>query len=138
MTTPSRRPSHADRRKALQREVLQAEIQEYYWDFIVHDVSKKLSSYDGVFCSNDLVAYALYLFAIQHRISVPEQLKIVGYDYHSFTRMLQNPKITTVKQPIERLGTELCSTLINMIESTDHDTIHNTIIDVELIKGDTT
>lgn len=109
---------------------------EYYWDFIEQEVSKHLPDFDGVFCTNDIIAYALFVYATQHGIKVPEQLKIVGYDYHSFTRMLQNPKLTTIKQPIDRIGKMLCSSLIQLIEgNTD---MNNTVVDVELIQGDTT
>jgi LacI family sucrose operon transcriptional repressor len=111
---------------------------EYFFNFIKKEVSKHLPTVDGVFCSNDIVAYALYVYAVQNGIKVPEQLKIVGYDYHSFTRMLQTPKLTTIKQPIDIIGKVLCSTIINMIENNDRDVVNNTIVDVELIKGDTT
>lgn len=109
---------------------------EYYWDFIDQEVSKHLPDYDGVFCSNDILAYALYIYAVQHGIRVPEQLRIVGYDYHSFTRMLQNPKLTTIKQPIDRIGKMLCSSLIRLIEGEKE--LNNTVVGVELIAGDTT
>jgi LacI family transcriptional regulator, sucrose operon repressor len=111
---------------------------EYFQDFIIKEVSKHLSKFDGVFCSNDILAYALYIYATEQGIKVPEQLKIVGYDYHGFTRMLQNPKLTTIKQPINKIGKVLCSTIIQMISGNDHDTINNSIIDVELILGETT
>lgn len=111
---------------------------DYFKDFIFHNVSENLLQYDGVFCSNDIVAYTLYLYAIEHNIKIPEQLKIVGYDYHSFTRMLQTPKLTTISQPTNRIGKVLSSTIINMIENKDKETINNTIVDVELIKGQTT
>ncbi|OIJ18110.1 LacI family transcriptional regulator [Anaerobacillus alkalidiazotrophicus] len=111
---------------------------EYFTDLIIDKISEDLSKFDGVFCSNDIVAYALYLYATENGIKVPEQLKIVGYDYHSFTRMLQTPKLTTISQPTNRLGKVLSSTIMNMIENKDEETINNTVIDVELIKGHTT
>lgn len=111
---------------------------EYFSDFINKEVSGSLTDYDGVFCSNDIVAYALYLHALERGINVPDQLKIVGYDYHSFTRMLQTPKLTTIKQPVSRLGKVLSSTIINLIEIDDKETINNTVVDIELIKGHTT
>ncbi|WP_332628555.1 LacI family DNA-binding transcriptional regulator [Halalkalibacter flavus] len=107
-------------------------------EFIEEKVSKELLTYDGVFCSNDILAYALYIHAQKRGIKVPEQLKIVGYDFNSFTRMLQKPKLTTVKQPVDRIGRELCSTLINMIEDKDGEKRNNTIVDIELIRGETT
>ncbi|WP_019534624.1 LacI family DNA-binding transcriptional regulator [Paenibacillus ginsengihumi] len=108
---------------------------EYYWDFVEREVSKHLSEYDGVFCSNDILAYALYIYATQHGISVPEQLKIVGYDYHNFTRMLQRPKLTTIRQPIDRIGKALISNLIQLIDG--NKDLSNTVVDVELIEGET-
>lgn len=111
---------------------------EYFWSFITEKLStQQLHKYDGIFCSNDIVAYALYLYAQEQGIKVPEQLKIIGYDYHSFTRMLQNPKLTTIMQPSDRIGVMLTNTLIQMIENADGELINNSTVDVTLIKGDT-
>ncbi|WP_209124143.1 LacI family DNA-binding transcriptional regulator [Alkalihalobacillus sp. BA299] len=107
-------------------------------EFIEEHVANELTNYDGVFCSNDILAYAVYIYALKNNIKVPEQLKIVGYDYNSFTRLLQHPKLTTVKQPADLIGKELCSTLLKMIEGKKDDKPNNSIVDVELIKGDTT
>ncbi|MCM3700984.1 LacI family DNA-binding transcriptional regulator [Paenibacillus macerans] len=112
---------------------------DYFWSFIAEKLPPdKLGEYDGVFCSNDIVAYALYIYAQQHGIRVPQDFKIVGYDYHSFTRMLQNPKLTTIMQPSDRIGAMLTNTLIRMIENTEGELINNTTVDITLIQGETT
>ncbi|MBO8157396.1 MAG: LacI family DNA-binding transcriptional regulator [Bacillaceae bacterium] len=111
---------------------------KHYWEFIDREISRYLNDYDGVFCSNDIFAYALYVYATEHGINVPEQLKIIGYDYHQFTRMLQYPKLTTVKQPISQIGRHLCSNLIQLIENPSDAEAKNTVVDVELITGETT
>ncbi|GGF61103.1 LacI family transcriptional regulator [Paenibacillus albidus] len=113
---------------------------DYFWSFITEKLSpEELHKYDGIFCSNDIVAYALYIYAQQQGLQVPEQLKIIGYDNHSFTRMLQNPKLTTIMQPSDRIGSMLTNTLIQMIEAEEDDPhVNNTTVDVTLIKGDTT
>lgn len=113
---------------------------DYFWSFIEEKLSSvELHKYDGVFCSNDIVAYALYIYSRQHGIRVPEDLKIIGYDYHSFTRMLQEPKLTTIMQPSNRIGAMLTSTLIQMIENSEEESlINNTTVDVTLIQGTTT
>lgn len=108
------------------------------WAFIEEHIAPRLSEYDGVFCSNDIMAYALYTFASQHGFQIPEQLKIVGYDYHSFTRMLKHPVLTTIKQPLESMGKMLCTSLISQIEQKSLHEVNNTVYDVELIKGTTT
>ncbi|SDY23264.1 LacI family transcriptional regulator, sucrose operon repressor [Evansella caseinilytica] len=110
----------------------------YPEDFVKNNLGDELLNYDGVFCSNDILAYALYMYAQKMKINVPQQLKIVGYDYTSFTRILQTPKLTTIQQPADQIGKELCSALIKMIENKDSEVINNTIVDVALIKGDTT
>ncbi|MBM7570808.1 LacI family DNA-binding transcriptional regulator [Aquibacillus albus] len=107
------------------------------WNFIDREIASHLTDYDGIFCSNDFMAYTLYVYASKKGIKVPEQLKIIGYDYHSFTRMLRNPSLTTIKQPLDRIGKRLSSLLINQIEDNDLDR-NNTVFDVELIQGDTT
>lgn len=109
------------------------------WRFIDEQLNDRIIDYDGIFCSNDLMAYALVMYAKYKGINVPEQLKVIGYDYHSFTRMLQEPKLTTIKQPIEQLGKSLARTLIKQIQKKDNvDQVERTLYDVELIKGHTT
>ncbi|KRG12112.1 LacI family transcriptional regulator [Virgibacillus soli] len=108
------------------------------WEFIERELANQLTEFDGVFCSNDIMAYTLYVYATQHGIKIPEQLKIIGYDYHNFTRMLQQPRLTTVKQPLDRIGKALCSSLIDQIENEKIEDKNNIVIDVELISGDTT
>lgn len=105
--------------------------------YIEKEVMNKIQQFDGVFC-NDTAAYALYVCASKAGIKVPEQLKIVGYDYHSFTRMVQKPKLTTVMQPIDKIGKVLSSTIIQIVEGKDNDIINNTVINVQLIEGETT
>ncbi|WP_416147578.1 LacI family DNA-binding transcriptional regulator [Salipaludibacillus sp. HK11] len=105
--------------------------------FIEEEVSEHLSEYDGVFCSNDLMAYALSIYASKNKINIPEDLKVIGYDYHSFTRMLQSPKLTSIKQPIELLAKQLVRSLVKQIENKE-PLAERTIFDVELIQGDTT
>ncbi|WP_431802453.1 LacI family DNA-binding transcriptional regulator [Halobacillus andaensis] len=108
------------------------------WAFIEEKISAMLTEYDGVFCSNDIMAYALYTYANEHGINVPEQLKIIGYDNHSFTRMLQHPRLTTIKQPIDAIGKNLCSSLIDQIEQEGKEIPRNTVLDVRLVEGETT
>ncbi|WP_077624517.1 LacI family DNA-binding transcriptional regulator [Sediminibacillus massiliensis] len=108
------------------------------WAFIEKEIAPYLNDYDGIFCSNDIMAYTLYVYAGAKGFQVPDQLKIVGYDYHSFTRMLKNPALTTVKQPLDRIGKALCASLIEQIENGGSNTADHTVYDVELIQGQTT
>lgn len=107
--------------------------------FIEHEVAPYIHEFDGVFCSDDLTAYELYVWAKKKGIKVPDDLKIVGYDYHLFTRILETPKLTSIKQPADQIGSILSSTLIELIKKKgDVDSVNNTVINVELIQGNTT
>lgn len=108
------------------------------WKFIEAEIGPYLTDYDGIFCSNDIMAYTLYMYASENGICVPEQMKIIGYDYHSFTRMLKQPLLTTIKQPIESMGKMLCLSLIDQIEGKSDKQVNNNVFDVELIVGETT
>jgi len=109
---------------------------DYFYNFIENNISNYLSKVDGVFCSNDILAYALYVYCKNNGIDVPGTIKIVGYDYCQFSRMLKTPTLTTIAQPIDLIGRYLCNNLIKMIEKKEG--VYNQILSVKLIKGDTT
>ncbi|WP_069997101.1 LacI family DNA-binding transcriptional regulator [Cellulosilyticum sp. I15G10I2] len=111
---------------------------DYFYDFIEKEVSKFLHTVDGVFCSNDMLAYALYVYCLNNNLTVPEDIKIIGYDNSQFTRILQNPKITTIAQPIQILGELLCSNIIRLIEHDEQAKVYSQIVAVELVQGTTT
>jgi len=106
--------------------------------FVEEKLGDNLINYDGVFCSNDLIAYALSMYAEKNKINVPDDLKIVGYDYNSFTKTLQSPRLTTIKQPIETLAKQLVYSLQKQMENKGKRDADRSIYDVELIEGDTT
>ena len=111
---------------------------DYFYNFIQREVSKFLHEVDGIFCSNDMLAYALYVYCMDHNIAVPHDIKIVGYDYSQFTRILKNPKITTIAQPVQMIGELLCSNIIRLIADTETAKVYSQIVAVELIQGTTT
>lgn len=110
---------------------------DYFTNFIQKWIGPILQGIDGVFCSNDLLAYALYVYCLENNIHVPKDLKIIGYDHNSFTQMLRTPRITTIAQPIEKLANALCDGLLQLIENPETHNVHNKIISVHLVKGDT-
>ena len=61
---------------------------------------------DAIFASDDLTAILVIKIAQELGISVPEELKVIGYDG---TYFIENyyPHLTTIKQPMKRLPTSL-------------------------------
>ena len=80
-------------------------------------------------------AIALYHYATDLGIKVPEQLKIVGYDGTDFTRMV-TPVITAVCQNIPLLAVKCVDTMIKLIQG-DTDIEYHQVVDVSLQKGGT-
>lgn len=56
-------------------------------------------------CSNDDIALGLYKAAEENGISIPEQLKVVGYDDKYFAKHL-NPPLSTIKNNVALIGSE--------------------------------
>ena len=77
------------------------DIAEKYME-LYHDV-------DGIF-SDDIVAYCCLQKARETGISVPEDLKIIGYDGNDIMS-LSTPTITTVRQNVTRIA-QICVELI--------------------------
>ncbi|WP_113672495.1 LacI family DNA-binding transcriptional regulator [Vallitalea guaymasensis] len=109
---------------------------EYFYKFIETNIDKYLDKIDGVFCSNDILAYALYVYCKNKNINVPDTLKIVGYDNSQITQMLKTPRLTTIAQPIDLIGKILCENLIRLIEKKGD--AYNQQLSVTFIKGETT
>jgi LacI family transcriptional regulator len=57
----------------------------------------------GVFCANDLIALGLLQEMTRHRIGVPEDIAIVGYDDIDFAAAAAVP-LSSVRQPRQQLG----------------------------------
>ncbi len=70
----------------------------YYNTFVADRLQNKLSQFDGAFCSNDMLAYALYRHAVKQGLKVPQDIKIIGFDNSQFVRILDTPKITVIAQ----------------------------------------
>jgi LacI family transcriptional regulator/LacI family repressor for deo operon, udp, cdd, tsx, nupC, and nupG len=57
----------------------------------------------AVFCYNDLTAIGLLLACHQHKVSVPQELSVVGFDDIE-PALYTTPPLTTIRQPRLKLG----------------------------------
>lgn len=73
---------------------------------------------DGVFATDDLTALMVLEWAHKTGRSVPADVRIVGYDGSAAVR-LGMPGLTTVQQPIARLGARAADMVVSRIESAD-------------------
>ena len=91
---------------------------------------------DGICTDNDSSAIAVLQFAKERGISVPGQLKIVGYSNDPRTAIV-TPSITTIEQFPKQVGDEIVKVLITLLKKKEENV--NTVmppivIPVQLIK----
>lgn len=90
---------------------------------------------DGIFVSSDLIAAQLLQVCRKLNISVPEQLKIVGFDDVNIASLM-TPPITTIHQPIKEMAKMAVELLIQA--SAGEIVSSRTILPVSLVKRETT
>lgn len=94
---------------------------------------KTYSNMDAVFATNDADAALIWRIAKRMNVKVPEELKIVGYDRATSTRILL-PELTSIEQPVEEMASLAVKTLIKRIKG--EKTEPKQIVPVTLWKGE--
>lgn len=90
---------------------------------------------DGIFTDNDSIAFTVLRILQELHISVPQKVKLIGYDDNFMIPMVY-PLLSTIHQPISDVGKTAVNTLISLING-QQISMHN-ILDVSYIKRDTT
>lgn len=88
---------------------------------------------DGIFASDDMTALLVIKIAEELNISVPEQLRIIGYDGTSF---IENyiPKLTSIKQPIYDIAKLMVELLLQEIQGNPVPSLEYTL-PISLLPG---
>lgn len=101
----------------------------------VEDVLLQNPSTDGVFASNDILAANTVRYCAKSRISVPEQMKIIGFDNTPLSNLC-TPRLTTIQQPVKEIA-QLAVQLIQRNQFEHGDSILH-VLPVQLIVRETT
>ena len=75
----------------------------------------KYPDIDGVFAGNDVMAIGVIKAAERLGYEVPAELKVVGFDGIEFGEIV-SPELTTVAQPIYKMGSTAAALLLDLIE----------------------
>jgi DNA-binding LacI/PurR family transcriptional regulator len=97
---------------------------------LIRQLIKKKVKFDGVFAGNDLSALGVINVLLQNGISVPGKVKVVGFDDSPIASRNQ-PSISTIRQPIRELGSQVAESLLAMLNGQE---VEDKILDVKLIK----
>ncbi|ALS02031.1 hypothetical protein ATZ33_11740 [Enterococcus silesiacus] len=71
----------------------------------------------AVFAANDLIGLYLIRELLDLGIRIPEDVSVAGFDDIPMTQIF-NPRLTTIRQPIEEIGKESIKRLITIINGT--------------------
>ena len=82
-----------------------------------------------------MVAISVYKTLTQKGYNIPEDIQIIGFDNIKFS-CLFTPEITTVAQPITKIGKKATQIIIQYRDG--HNIERENIFDVELIERQTT
>lgn len=89
---------------------------------------------DGVFTSVERLAFATYYACYDLNISVPDQLKVIGFSSLEIAPLL-NPSLTTITQPATKIGIEAANLLFKMLENPESvDPNEKIVLNSKLIK----
>lgn len=102
----------------------------------VEQLIESEARFDGIFATTDLLAVGALSALKRHKIKVPQEVKIVGFDNISITEYA-NPSITTIDQDKFKMGETAARILLDMINDRSKK-FDNVIIPIKLIKRETT
>ncbi|HEY0935314.1 MAG TPA: LacI family DNA-binding transcriptional regulator [Trebonia sp.] len=86
----------------------------------------------AVFCTNDLIALGVLQEMTRHRIRVPEDISLVGYDDIDFAAAAAVP-LTSVRQPRQQLGRTAARMLLEEAAAGENHQHQQVIFEPELI-----
>ncbi len=90
----------------------------------------------AIFACNDLQALGVYEAARQLGIRIPEDLSVVGFDDLQMTEIV-SPPLTTVRQPLEEMGSTATEMIINFDKRMPH-AIQSRILPTTLVRRKST
>lgn len=120
---------------------LSVDIIEFKYDFNVKMLEEnlnniKIEDYDGMFVFNDIAAAMVMKNLHERGIKIPNQIQIIGFD-NSFIGELLHPTLTTINQPIDKLGQIVAESLLKLING-EEIVIKDYLIETTLIQRQTT
>lgn len=108
-------------------------IDIYVMEDMINEYLNTHSEVDGIF-TEDVEAYFCLVQAKKRGISVPRDLKIVGYDGNEITRLV-SPQVTTIAQNTKKLA-ETCVDVLNK-RINGLDTEDSYLVPIKIRKGGT-
>ena len=94
-------------------------------------LAKKVT-FDGIFAANDVMAATALRVLTNHKIRVPQQVKLIGFD-GSALATTSNPSIGSIAQPSYELGSVVAG---NLVKALSRQEISSVKLELKLVSGD--
>lgn len=101
-----------------------------------HELLARPDRPTAVFAGSDLQALGVIAAATAAGLSVPDDLSVVGYDDIALSRWL-SPQLTTVHQPLRRMGEEAARIVLRLAEGETVDTLRMDLATHLVVRGST-
>ncbi len=82
---------------------------------------------DGVVATNDEIAYGIIHGLTEMGLQVPHDVGVVGFDDLDMSAYV-HPPLTTIRQPMQQIGTEAVRLLLNQLKGTEHASIKQHVL----------
>jgi len=83
---------------------------------IIRDLLARTRNFTAIFCFNDIAAIGAIRAIADANLRCPEDISVIGFDDIS-SAAYQTPRLTTVRQPLRRMGEAAVQTLLKRIEA---------------------
>jgi LacI family transcriptional regulator len=104
---------------------------------IVRDLLARTRDFTAIFCFNDIAAIGAIRAIADCGLRCPEDISVIGFDDIS-SAAYQTPRLTTVRQPLRRMGEMAVQTLLKRIESPHGDYPEYIMFEPELMVREST
>lgn len=103
---------------------------------VITQIIKDHPEIDGIFTTSDFLAIHAQNILQKLGRKVPEEVQIVGFDNIVYTTLV-SPTITTIEQPIRRMGELALESLVKLLNDESLGDFHS-VLDVKLIEREST
>lgn len=82
------------------------------------EIVNKVKEFDAIFYSNDVMAFGGMKVLSRKGYRIPEDVSVIGFDNIQISQIVE-PELTTIGQPIYKMGKEACRLLIDVINDNE-------------------
>jgi len=101
----------------------------------VGDLAARGVSFNGLVASDDILAIGAVTYAKSKKISIPDELSVIGYNNSVLTKCC-DPLLTSVDNRLESICDQLVKTLLGILQGNEMP--QKTIFSGEIVKHGTT